>query len=121
MCATEHTRYLEEHHHRGCPSEIDQLQIPTPSRARAWFSGSDFMIVVLATYVPAGCTRTQICYNMCTQDDPDYEFFGLQFGFECWCSKTFSETAGGDCTTDCSLNADEDCGGYDAILAFKIN
>jgi len=45
MCATEHTRYLEEHHHRGCPSEIDQLQIPTPSRARAWFSGSDFMIV----------------------------------------------------------------------------
>ena len=28
----------------------------------------------------------QICFSLCTDDDDEYTHFGLQYGFECWCS-----------------------------------
>ena len=68
------------------------------------------------------CAHTQkICFEMCVEDDTEYGFFGLQYGYECWCSKTFSESPGGQCDYPCSQNAAEMCGGFDEIFAYQIN
>ena len=61
---------------------------------------------------------------MCTDDDDEYTHFGLQYGFECWCSTTFADsetTEGAVCDFPCSGNAGETCGGFDAIMAYEIN
>lgn len=68
--------------------------------------------------------NAQICYELCTDADAGYTFFGLQYSHECWCSSSFSaaeETPGATCDLPCSQNADELCGGFDAIMAYSIN
>ncbi|CAN0440218.1 unnamed protein product [Pylaiella littoralis] len=64
----------------------------------------------------------EICYDLCLDEDAGFEYFGTQYGSECWCSMTFSEpTADGVCDYDCAGNPSETCGGFDAISAFSIN
>ncbi|CAM9784272.1 unnamed protein product [Pylaiella littoralis] len=64
----------------------------------------------------------EICYNLCIEEDPSYEFFGTQYSVECWCSSIFSEPAAdGVCNTGCAGNISEICGGVDAISAYAIN
>ncbi|CAM9927568.1 unnamed protein product [Ectocarpus fasciculatus] len=65
----------------------------------------------------------EICYNYCVTADADYEFFGLQYSKECWCSMTFSEEDDAECDMLCAGQSEdgEKCGGFDAIEAYAIN
>jgi len=71
--------------------------------------------------------RAQTCYGLCVAEIPNSKFFGLQYSFECWCSeenfdpKMENPAPAEDCTTPCSQNASEDCGGTDRMFAYKIN
>lgn len=72
------------------------------------------------------CARGQICYNTCLEVDSSYTHFGLQFAWQCWCSKKFNaadevEASPSDCGMECVLNTSEDCGGKDFMLAYKMN
>ncbi|CAM9663719.1 unnamed protein product [Ectocarpus sp. 4 AP-2014] len=64
----------------------------------------------------------EICYNYCVGENADYEFFGLEYSKECWCSVTFSEEDEAVCDMVCEGGSNEDtCGGFDAIEAYAIN
>ncbi|CAM9540916.1 unnamed protein product [Ectocarpus sp. 12 AP-2014] len=76
-----------------------------------------------ALFTDATTMSADICYSICMEEDPDYEFFGTQWGIECWCSKTFSqEDAGAVCNMFCAGTSDDEiCGGFDSINAFRMN
>ncbi|CAM9611193.1 unnamed protein product [Ectocarpus fasciculatus] len=76
-----------------------------------------------ALFTDTTTMSAEICYSICMEEDPDYEFFGTQWGIECWCSKTFSqEDAGAVCNMFCAGTSDgEICGGLDSINAFRMN
>lgn len=85
-----------------------------------------FTCVIRLFVCCAYASRAQICYNLCIDTDPDYEYFGLQYSFECWCSKSFdpeeeAPAPAADCTMPCSKNEGDDCGGFDRMFAYKIN
>jgi len=97
-------------------SRVRRLLPADCSRARRTSSS-----VLYVSYI-----RAQICYELCVAEDTTYEYFGLQWSFECWCSASFDPAVEvsapeEDCTTPCSLNVDEDCGGINRMFAYKIN
>ncbi|XP_077986679.1 CD209 antigen-like protein A [Glandiceps talaboti] len=52
-----------------------------------------------------------------------FSFAGLYNGYQCWCSKSFDDTAtklNNGCDTPCSGNANQQCGGDDAVSVYKI-
>lgn len=61
---------------------------------------------------------------MCIAEDSTYEYFGLQYSFECWCSTSFDEdeesAPASECMTPCSENEAEECGGTNRMFAYKI-
>lgn len=64
--------------------------------------------------LPAGTAGSIACSSYCLTFDIDigYNFFGLQFTNECWCSKELnSDVNHGDCNLDCPDGSGEKCGG----------
>jgi len=68
--------------------------------------------------------RAQICYLGCIAQHPNYTHFGLQFKWQCWCAEGFNAadevSAEGECGLPCTGNADQDCGGNQRMLTYKI-
>lgn len=67
-----------------------------------------------------------MCYNLCEADSANNAYFGTQFEHECWCgdASTDVEKNGAAITTcnkACRGDANEICGGRDAISAYQIN
>lgn len=61
------------------------------------------------------------CKTRCLQDD-SYEYFGVQFGRDCFCGNdiktSFNRVSDEECNIFCSGNTDELCGGFWKIYIF---
>eukprot|EP00903_Cladosiphon_okamuranus_P011441 g10779.t1 len=68
---------------------------------------------------------TEMCYGLCL--NAGYAFFGTQYRDECWCTQEnedFEEHGAIDiavCDMQCDGDADQICGGYDALSAYEIH
>ncbi|CAN0251738.1 unnamed protein product, partial [Ectocarpus fasciculatus] len=61
----------------------------------------------------------QICLGICS--DASYTHFGTQYGKECWCTGSLGTTESSTaCDFPCAGDADEICGGYDALTLYEI-
>ncbi|CAB1106277.1 unnamed protein product [Ectocarpus sp. CCAP 1310/34] len=56
------------------------------------------------------------CADFCAE----YAYYGTQYGEECWCGNSGYDTLGEstDCNYDCSGDADETCGGFNAMSVY---
>jgi len=100
---------------RAQPEAVDLLFVPDL-----------FFFVCILAWCRVCDAHEQICYDACIGIDPTYEYFGVQFKWQCFCSKTFDPAAevdapAAECALPCSQNSDEDCGGANRMLTYKID
>lgn len=75
----------------------------------------------LTTCGHAGVILPQVCYGLCEDND----YFGVQYGRECWCLESsdnytqHGKSAG--CTMKCSGDSEEFCGGFFAMEVYENN
>eukprot|EP00903_Cladosiphon_okamuranus_P021312 g19583.t1 len=83
---------------------------------------SDNRVMEEGPYV-ANPMSAEICWGYCAAEDKDFEYFGTQYGEECFCAKTLSDTVSLDydgCDYSCAGKESEICGGYYAISVYDI-
>ncbi|CAM9589195.1 unnamed protein product, partial [Sphacelaria rigidula] len=62
----------------------------------------------------------RFCFDFCNTKGT-YQYFGLQYGSECWCGVSGADYAGlgslpqSSCTKPCTGSPEEDCGGSNAL------
>ncbi|CAM9680684.1 unnamed protein product [Pylaiella littoralis] len=69
-------------------------------------------------------TSDSMTSALCAELCGGFPFFGTQFGEECWCGGAETETIAkangpGSCTTSCSGDSSETCGGDDAMSVYS--
>ncbi|KAK3695831.1 WSC domain-containing protein [Podospora appendiculata] len=101
------------------------LAAATSVHATARLTGHATRDVALGPFTPFGCyidgingralslesyaddaMTVKSCFAFCSQ----YQFFGVEYGRECFCGNTLDAPRSTGCTTPCAGNADETCG-----------
>lgn len=105
----------------GCVSGIPQSLLPTlalnAALSPAW------LFLLLMRWARACDLLAQLCADRC--NDGSNTHFGNQYGRECWCADDSDETSirqhgtSTNCKYECSGDADEDCGGWNAMSVYK--
>ncbi|CAM9730307.1 unnamed protein product, partial [Ectocarpus sp. 13 AM-2016] len=68
---------------------------------------------VFSVTTDSGSMTSAFCASFCS----DYAYYGTQYGEECWCGNSGFDEYGEstDCTMECAGDADEICGGFNAM------
>ncbi|KAK3337627.1 WSC domain-containing protein [Cercophora scortea] len=70
-----------------------------------YVDGTNGRALSLKSYADDAMT-VESCFAFCSK----YQFFGVEYGRECFCGNTLDAPRGSGCTTPCAGNANETCG-----------
>ncbi|CAM9509059.1 unnamed protein product [Ectocarpus sp. 4 AP-2014] len=106
------------------PTPVDVIETPTPvdvveptDPTYLGCYGDSQTARVFSVSTDSGSMTSAVCGSFCA----DYAYYGTQYGEECWCGNTSEYDTYGEstlCTMECSGDASEICGGFNAMSIY---
>ncbi|CAM9199998.1 unnamed protein product [Ectocarpus sp. 12 AP-2014] len=98
------------------PAPVDVVEPTDPTYLGCFVDSQTERVFPVST--DSGSMTAAFCADFCA----DYAYYGTQFGGECWCGNnsgydTLGEST--DCSIACSGDADEICGGFNAMSVYS--